>query len=53
MQILSGPGYKVVIKIVKSWWHSRKLLFHHKHQVLGYLSDLIFSKKVGHLHRDN
>lgn len=50
MQILSGAWYKVVIKIIKSWWNTRKLLFHHRDQVLGDLCDLIFCKKVGDLH---
>lgn len=53
MQILSGPRYEVVIKIVKSWWNTRKLLFHHRDQVLCDLLYLIFSKKVGDLHADN
>lgn len=53
MEILSGPGYKVVIKIVKSWWNTRKLLFHYSDQVLGNLLQLIFGKQTGDLHTDN
>ncbi len=49
MQILSRPGYEVVIKVVKSWWNTRKLLFHHRDEVLGDLLHLIFRKKVGDL----
>lgn len=53
MQILFGPGYKVVIKIVESWRNTRKLLFHHSDQVLGDLLYLVFSEKVGDLHTVN
>lgn len=49
MQVLSGSGYKVVIEVVKSWWDTRKLLFHHRDQVLSDLCDLILGKQIGDL----
>lgn len=50
MQVLPGPGYEVLVQVVKSWWNTRKLFLHHRDQVLSDLIYLIFSKKVGNLH---
>lgn len=51
MQILSGPGYEEVIKVVECWWDTRLLLLHDRDQVLGDLLQLIFSKQTGDLDR--
>lgn len=50
MQILSGPGYEEVVKVVECWWYTRELLLHHRDQVLRDLLQLILSKETGHLH---
>lgn len=51
MQILSGPGYEEVIKVVECRWDTRLLLLHDRDQVLGDLLQLIFSKQTGDLDR--
>lgn len=51
MQILPGPGYEEVIKVVECWWDTRLLLLHDRDQVLGDLLQLIFSKQTGDLDR--
>lgn len=50
MQILSGPGYEEVIKVVKRWWNTRLLLLHYRDQVLCDFLHLILSKETRHLH---
>lgn len=51
MQILPGPGYEEVIKVVECRWDTRLLLLHDRDQVLGDLLQLIFSKQTGDLQR--
>lgn len=49
VEVLSSPGYEVVIKVLLRGWGSWKLLLHDGDQVPSNLIQLIPCKEVGHL----
>lgn len=49
MQILSGPRYEEIVKVVKCWWNTRLLFLHDRDQVLCDFLHLILSKETRHL----
>lgn len=52
MQVLSGPGYEEVVKVVECRWDTRLLLLHYRDQVLCDFLHFILSKETRNLHTE-